>query len=63
MPKFHVKVPEVWIQTVEVEAETQGEAIAKVATTDEGDYLDGQLEYSNTMKDLSWWDAEEITAG
>lgn len=58
MAKFHVKVPEVWIQTVEVEADSRDEAIRRVLGGD-GTYLDNTLEYSHTMAQADWYDAQE----
>lgn len=53
MPKFVVNVREVWIQQVAVEAKDKGEAIALVLEG-EGDYLDNQLEYSDTRDESEW---------
>jgi hypothetical protein len=53
MPKFIVSVREVWIQPVAVEAKDKGEAIALVSEGD-GDYLEDQLEYSDTRDPIEW---------
>lgn len=53
MPKYHVNVPEVHYQTVEVEADSPEEA-AKLVKDGDGDYLDGALEYSHTLEDCVW---------
>jgi len=52
MPKFIVEVREVWVQPVEIEAETEEEAIKRVADA-EGDW-DGQAEYSHTLDPETW---------
>lgn len=49
MPKYHVDLQEVWIQTVEVEADSPKEAQQRVLNG-EGDYLDGRLEYSHSLE-------------
>jgi hypothetical protein len=53
MKRFYVVTREVWTQTVEVEAETQEEAIEKVAR-DQGNLLDDGLEYSHRMDSSTW---------
>lgn len=46
---YHVEVPEVWYQTVEIEAESPVHAIERVKDGD-GDYLDDRLTYSHTLE-------------
>jgi len=53
MPKYHVNVPEVHYQTVEVHASSPEEA-AQLVKDGDGDYLDGALEYSHTLEDCAW---------
>jgi hypothetical protein len=53
MPKYHVEVPEVHYQTVEVEADSFKAAVGLVVNGD-GEYLDGALEYSHTLDDCEW---------
>jgi hypothetical protein len=58
LPKYIVKVPEIWMQDVEVEAESADDAIQRVADG-EGNYLDDTHDYSHTVQDLGAWDAIE----
>lgn len=55
MKKYYVSVKEVWSQIVEVEAESEDEAIEKVEMGD-GNYLEGDndLEYSYTLESDAW---------
>lgn len=60
MPKFHVNVREVHVQTFAVEAANEKDAIEK-ATEGDGTALDGRLEYSYTPDDTSTWTVEPCT--
>ena len=51
--KFHVVIREVYIQTVEIEAKNEKDAIEKVET-DGGEYLPDTLEYSHTLGSDCW---------
>ena len=53
MPKYHVNVPEVHYQTVEVDASSPEEAVELVKDGD-GEYLDDTLTYSHTLEDCTW---------
>jgi hypothetical protein len=53
MAKYIVAVREIHIQLVEVEAETEEDA-KQVVRDGDGDYLDGTLEYSDTMNSETW---------
>lgn len=61
MKRFYVNRPEVYIQLVEVEAESAEEAIQAVADG-YGEEIVGRkgLDYSYTIDDLDRWDAFEI---
>lgn len=59
MATMRVIVPEVWYQTVEIEAESQEEAIRKVADGD-GNYLDDKLEYSHTRDSSEFYCVDEM---
>jgi len=56
MPKFNVYVREVHVQKFEVEAESAGEAVAKISEGD-GDIVDNALEYSHCL-DKNTWEVE-----
>lgn len=58
MTKYFVYVREVHVQTVEVEAKDEDEAIDKVKDG-EGEYLDDALEYSHCL-DADTWTVEEV---
>lgn len=53
MITYHVEVPELWYQTVRIEADSYAEALQAVIDGD-GEYLDGQLEYSHTAESHMW---------
>ena len=57
MPKFIVYKREVWVQAVEIEAETVNEANHKV-WLGEGNMLDNMLEYNHDL-DSSLWTVEK----
>ena len=57
MPRFHVHMREVFVQTVEIQAKDSKEAIDKVRDGD-GEYLN-EPEYSRTMGHDTW-SVEEI---
>jgi hypothetical protein len=68
MGKYHVYVPEVHYQIVEIEADSMEEAVVKVHDGD-GDYLN--MEYSHTRNgdrqvhdlesgDRKWMDPDEV---
>lgn len=62
MTRYHVTIREVWNQVVEVEADSEEEALDKVAEGD-GDYLEGgsNFEFNRTMdRDESLWEVEEV---
>lgn len=48
MPRYHVYVPEVHYQTVEIEADSPKDAV-KAVNDGNGDVLEGALEYSYTL--------------
>jgi hypothetical protein len=48
MPKYHIQVPEIHYQTVEVEAPTEADAVREVIDY-EGERIEGRLEYSHVM--------------
>ena len=48
MSEFIVKVPEVWFQSIRVEADSTSDAIAKVENG-KGEYMDNELSYSHTV--------------
>ena len=54
MAKFRVQVPEVHYQTVEIEAESPGQAVSLV-NDGEGNYLDDHLEYSHPLDTTERW--------
>lgn len=60
MSKLHrVHVQEVWIQVVEIEAESKEEATERVAAG-EGVVLENEFEYSRTIDDnIALWLVEE----
>jgi hypothetical protein len=60
MKTFLVRVPEVWYQTVRIEAETEDEAIEQVQEGN-GEEVDNTLEYSSTLEpsEAHWQIAEE----
>jgi hypothetical protein len=67
MPKFHVSVPEVRYQTVEIEAESMEHAVRRVLDGD-GEYT-GDLEYSHpldvdemSVKDLATGEEKRVQA-
>lgn len=47
MPKYHVELREVWVQTYEVDADCP-ESAMEYALAGYGNALDGMLEYSHT---------------
>ena len=59
MPAFIVYVKEVWLQAVNIKAQTKKEPIDLVADG-QGDYIEGQggLEYSHSLE-TDEWDAEQ----
>ena len=61
MTKFIVHVREVWVQPVEVEAETEGEARIK-ANEGEGDIIEELLQYSHTSDDYKDWIVEKTAS-
>ena len=56
MTKYHVMVPEVHYQTVEIEANSPEEA-ASLVNDGEGEHLELYLKYSHTLEevDARWW--------
>ena len=58
MPTYIVNVREVWIQPVQIEADTKEEALKKVLNG-EGEYGINALEYSHTQDDSTDWEIEE----
>lgn len=57
MSLYRVAVREVHVQQVKVEAESSQEAIRKV-TSGEGEWLDGECEYSHTLP-MDLWTVED----
>ena len=55
---YHVQIHEVWIQKIAVEADSPEEARQKVLEG-EGEYLDGELEYSRAMDNEEEWVVEK----
>lgn len=61
MPKYSIGVREVWVQIVEIEANSKEEAL-NIAEHSYGDYLNEYSgDYSHTCSRSEWdWDIEEI---
>ena len=51
MPKFHVKVPQLYISTMEIEAENEEDALDKVLEADGEEVL---LEFSHSIMGDEW---------
>lgn len=58
MTKYHVDIQEIWVQTMEIEAESSEEAVDLVLAGN-GEAVDGALEYSNTLDSVS--DVREVS--
>lgn len=58
MPKYHVDIQEIWVQTMEIEAESSEEAVDLVLAGN-GEVVDDALEYSHTLDSVS--DVREIS--
>lgn len=58
MPKYIVGVREVWVQPVEIEADSDSEAKHRV-WRGEGNRIDSEFEYSHCL-DSSLWTVEEV---
>jgi len=52
--KYIVLKREVWVQPIEVEADSEPEAIEAVRFGAKGDYLDDGLEYSHDLGTNMW---------
>lgn len=52
MTKYIVAVPEVWIQNLEVEADSPEEALKKCIYDNDGEILEDEFEYSYTLDDI-----------
>lgn len=50
MPTYHIQVPEIHYQTVEVEALTEADAVREVIDY-EGERIEGRLEYSHVVEE------------
>jgi len=53
METYYVNIREVWIQPVEIEADSPEEALAMVSNGG-GLYVDNGLEYSDTLDNDKW---------
>jgi len=59
MPTYIVEVREVWVQPIEVEAETPEEAKRKVWDSLEGVVAEDRFEFSHTQ-DPGFWTVHEV---
>ena len=58
MPKYHVDLQEIWIQTIEVEADSSEEA-QELVIAGGGNRLDDQLKYGANLESID--DVREVS--